>query len=445
MFLQTLNIGGGTFRVSTVFRALDEHQWDGYIFPNIDPPQSGCEYPSGGFAGALTWGRFTYSLELFTRSVFPPPDFIPCSNALLADNVTDEFYAVHLIDGTLHNPELDNAQVSYSIYIADFDQEMLETATNYDGEDEEIQRLFGYHEYASLTRLENVEGNPVYHLRGLEGTIGVDISFFDDGVDIDTNVTINGDGTITLSEEPIGDITATGTATYGTANDDTLSSISEWAAQQLGIAHFDASLAADPIPVVSSECSSQENIVKYVSKMCAFFCHILNYDPESDTLYLIDMAADNGERTLTSFDFFKNGSYKKQNTVKKITTTQIIRTLIDDAAGIRINETEKNIDVTTNDNAGDPEDIESFIMFSKNGSVKSLNKARLTAIAAIRNKRRMTIKIPISAERPKIGEKIMVIDDSMPIVMTAMFHVRNITYDFSTYMYIIEGEGELSV
>jgi len=196
---------------------------------------------------------------------------------------------------------------------------------------------------------------------------------------------------------------------------------------QCGVAKMnltlDSTLARNPSPGVTYTTSGEQLAVDFLDGIAAFFTHMFYiFD---GTLYLMDMAANNGTRTLTENDYFgpvespveyfnnvpcaiaKAGDYSAQSAYYY---------------GDEISET----DYTTGSAAG----VDAA--------------AALALIITYQNKDRCRIAIPFLGDLPAPGEQITLVDTSQIVSTTMVFNARIIQYDFDNDQIIIEGEGEVT-
>ena len=408
---------------------LGDHYWDEYI-ATITPPQYAMAKDYGGFC-KMTFGSFSVSPDAFAASLWPPP--INFDIAFYYTGTTEAAKETLFI-GTAHLSDIDGEAVTYDLYGATLEASLLLETTDYDEETVVMPRGFGTIQHQQPIRLADVSGKPTYHKGYLSGTIpGTDYNIYDDGVDINSNVTDNGDGTFSLSASPVGEVTISGT---GAAT--TLSGIISWACAPAFLnKNFDSSLARSPSPNINYWAASQRILIEFVSDLCALHTHLSYINPSTETLYLIDMNTDNGSRTLTEFDFFA-ASYTYLTPIAQLTADWIKREAVEETIGKYIKEIDHKTTQSSIYPYGDERDIEPM------HDVKSEIDTALTNIITNQHKPRMRVPLPLIGSLPVPGESITLTDISLKHNTTAVFRCRNVNYNFAQNEIIVEGEGTIS-
>ncbi len=153
-------------------------------------------------------------------------------------------------------------------------------------------------------------------LRSFVFTAGV-FRVYDDGVPIQENVVIIGDGTFALSASPVGKVTISGTPSSLT----TLLEIMTWGQQRLvGVGSIISTNARGTSPDTSYWATSQVPLIDFMSDLCAFFTHY--FFIKESVLTLGDMLLDNGSVTLTEGEYFK-AVYSARNARSQVRSSWI--------------------------------------------------------------------------------------------------------------------------
>jgi hypothetical protein len=265
-----------------------------YAFPNSMPAYS-LAANWGGYC-ALAFGDIKISLEMFSSgSMWPPPQAMAFSFLYAVDDDTDTSI---LFEGEAYRRSYDREEAIYALYGPRYEAELLaEEDEDFGGGEAVVPRAFGAVTYQVPLRLpDDLSGYPTYHKGYLTGTKGTDWHVFDDGVNIDSKVTDNGDGTFRLSVYPVGEVTISGTGEYST-----LAEIFAWAcgAARLNLS-LDTSLARSPSPSLAYWAGGQAAIIDFLSDISAFFNHL--FFIRRKTLYLVAMEEDYDTRTQTEHD-----------------------------------------------------------------------------------------------------------------------------------------------
>jgi hypothetical protein len=267
--------------------------------------------------------------------------------------------------------------------------------------------------------------------------IGGALSVYDDGVPIQENVVINGDGTISLTAVPVNpDITISGTSAYTTVDE-----AADYIHTKLGITTYTSTYKRSPSPGISRWETSQQPTVDFLSGLCASFTHLCYI--KADALVLVDMFQDNGSRTLTEYEFFKSPEYKKVNPLKKLVATwQTFSAetgfVNDDFAGGQshyIKTTDHEVEESLYA-YGDEVDVDIFHDTEANV---------ISALICIRSiyyeRDQATVPLPISGTLPDPGEKISWADSQMPIDIPGYIRACDIDYDFMNHEIKCSGPG----
>ena len=401
--------------------------WDDYV-ATLTPPQYQMAESYGGYC-RMGFGAILLSLEAFDTSTLwvPPVSF----DVIFYYTGTTEGAKEVLFAGVAQLAEMDRTTCTYDLYGEALDAELLLEETNYDGDSVPLPRGLGTAQHRQPVRLADVGGKPTYHKAYLAGTKGVDWHVFDDGVNIDSSVTDNGDGTFSLSAGPVGEVTVS-----GVGEDSTLSDIAEWACDPARLnLNYDNTKAESPSPAVNWWASSQRVLVEFLSDLAATRTHM--FYVRDETLYLIDMDVDNGSRALTEGDIFEP-QYDYEPPVAMITAKWQKREAVEETIGKYIKDIKHETSQSSGYRHGREWDMEMF------HDVTAVIDVLLGDILTIVHKPRVRVPLPLLGSLPAPGEAISYTDESMVRDMTVSFRCRNVTYDFDNDEVFVEGEGALS-
>jgi hypothetical protein len=396
--------------------------WDQFV-KSISSPQFRTDHASGGHC-KLSFGDVVLTLETFKKAgIWPPPESFPV-NIFYADDA----HVIHpLFTGTMHRQKLDRTGITYQLYERTFDKLLLNVATDYDGNEVPLPRAFGTVTHQSPVRLPDAGGgNRRYSAGSLQGTKHTDWHVYDDGVDICTNATAITDNVFELTVTPVGEVTVS-----GTGEDTTLINIFGWAAGANYLNQsFDSSLATGF--TVSHWANSQEVLVSFLDRLAAAASHLFYFN--SETLYLADMAADNGEMSLTENDFFPS-SITFAAPVAIIKTSWTDRIAVEETIGKHIKDVPQEVSVAGVYPYGTEETADCF-QSTKSAVTSSLSKVYNYTVAP-----RWETSLPLGDIFPPPGIKITAVDESMGQSVLIGIHARDIEYDFEARKIKIIGEG----
>lgn len=331
---------------------------------------------------------------------------------------------------------------------------------------------------------------------------------YDDGVPIQSNVVVNGDGTFSLTASPVGIVTMSGTASYTD-----LEGVMTWGQSRLeGVGSVDTTYQRATSPGVSVWANSQQPVIDFLSEIAAFFTH---YFYIKDTvLYLGDMLLDAGSDTLDEYEYL-DASYQAHSAIRQIsavwdtysaaegavnndsvnmaryikTTKNVVieslytiasgtadgtqaHHLVDSAAtflsdGVSVGDTVQNTTDNTstfvtavsdtllqlNDNifvSGEDYVVGPSFPYGTDMSLtpfhntKSNVSTALQNILSILNSDVGEIRIPISATLPAPGTKLTWSDTLLVVSTTTWIRARGMTYDFENEEVVISGEGVIA-
>ena len=187
---------------------------------------------------------------------------------------------------------------------------------------------------------------------------------------------------------------------------------------------LDTTYARSPSPTINHTTSEEQLAIDLASGMAKYCSHLIeikdtNDDGILDTLYLVDMFANRGSRSLDEFEFFPS-SYAYNP------PPSLARDSVNGYVSVSSYPYGDEVPVTPYD------DNQTNI------------EAALADIIDILVKPRMILTIPFEGNIPSPGEQITTIDESQGSILTAIFNARALTFDFDNEEIIIEGEGALT-
>jgi len=415
----------------TTRAAYEEHAglqyWDQYV-ESFTPPQYRLDHLSGGYC-KLGFGDLTLTLDTFKQgNIWPPPEAMPVKN-LYAEAISGTIH--NLFIGTMHRQKLSRDGIVYQLYECTFDQFLLAETTDYDGNTSPLPRAFGAIKHQQPVRLPDAVGTGyrVYHHGYLIGIIGVDWHVYDDGVNVDSNVTNVTSSTFDYKVTPVGELTVSGTGA-----DSSLINIFSWAcgATHLNLS-YDSSLAT--AFTVSYWASSQEVLVSFLDRLTLYACHLFRIIGE--TLYLQDMDADNGTAVLTEFDFYP-AAITYAAPVALLKTEWTDRNAVEETIGKYIKETTQKVSVTGPHPYGSETSVDCF-----QSTIPEVTAA-LTRILSYLTAPRWETSIPLASTFPEPGLKLSADDNSMGQTVSITAHATDIEYDFENYEIKLAGASTIS-
>ena len=349
---------------------------------------------------------------------------------------------------------------------------------------------------------DNSEYLPIHANAFISGGFAV----FDDGVPIQSNVVVIGDGSFALTASPVGTVTIS-----GTASQTDLEGVMTWGNARLGGGSAIVSTnARGTSPAISYWATSQKPLIDFLSDICAFFTHYF-YIKDS-VLTLGDMLLDNGSETLDEFSYF-TAQYNAGEVISQIkstwTTHEAENGFVDEIRTARfikaiqntVIESLQTISSGTTDGTNVSQLIDSGATFSTDGvkagyvaqnttddtsavvlsvsetaltldddifisgetyvvgpsfpygneltiepyhDTKSNVSAALVNILTVLNKDVAEVRIPISATLPDPGKRISFSDTQMVVDTSTWIRARIISYDFENDEAVITGEGIIS-
>jgi len=280
---------------------------------------------------------------------------------------------------------------------------------------------------------DNSETLPIRASAFTQGSFAV----YDDGVPIQSNVITNGDGTFSLKDSPVGEVTISGTGA-----DTTLTNIMDWGTTQLGINTYDDSGDRAPSPDVSHWATSQMPLIDFLSDVCAFFTHYFYI--KADQLYLCDMLLDNGTDSLDEFEYF-TASYSAADATKQVTATWTNREayvgfLDDEVTTARyIKDYPQEVVVSNSDLPWGTE----ITVTPYHDTISNVDTA-IDNILIVLNKNTASVDLPIGTNLPDPGKKITFTDTQMQADMSTYIWARRLQFDLVNDVVGVSGEGVIA-
>jgi hypothetical protein len=428
----------------TVLRAsqegyADTNYWGAYIL-SVDPPQWQIATPYGGYC-KLGWGSIRLAQEFFdTTDMWPPPTTIPMKFYYTPGA---EASKEAIFEGTAHLTEWDRDGVTYELHGWEYDIKLLSSGVDYDGDTVEFPIAILAASYQPVTRMADVGGYPTYSFPFLYPTASFHTYVYDDGVDVTSNAIINGDGTFSLTVDPVGEVTISG------INDGyyTLSWFFVWACGPTRLnLKLDMSLVGGGGAFALRHwASSQRDLLDVMSDVAAWFRHLFYI--KDGTLYLVSMDSDNGTATYTQHDIGPV-TYTMNQPISKVVSRWTGRKPVEETIGKYVKDIDYESCITTGGYShGEELDI---IQHSTDQLVGSFVPLQLVDILADIQKINATLPIPMAAGFPVPGKAITWTEpaesDGGPHVrgITGTIRARTITFDFQNYVYKVTGEGTVS-
>jgi len=417
----------GILRLSTEDFAGDRY-WRGDII-SIDPISYRMDQLYGGMV-RISGGNMEIALYAFDSADW----WLPAISYPCIISVTDglESEAVIIMEGTIYRKNIDMPlSVSYDLYPKDISVNLLESATDYDGNSVVLPKAFGQVSYVKPIRLADAGGgNRRYSAGGLTGTKHTDWHVYDDGVDVCSNATAISSNVFEYTVTPVGQLTISGHGVsaenweifeelcgssylnlilmdegweYGT--------ISKWQETQIFVTDFLSQVAA----VTDAYFYILAGIL-YLHDMDQYHLYYgtLSYDVETDLL-----AGTRYER-----------GYPKSIARYKYKT----RTAVEETIGKYVKEVEQEKTVLTPWSYGEEITIDAMTA-TGNQAVGALFNALIYHVGT-----RLYASIPMSSTAFKPGTKMILTDNRFNNrTVTCTGNIRDIVYDFIGKKINIEG------
>jgi hypothetical protein len=369
-------------------------------------------------------------------NMWPPPREIYLKQRYTE---SDESGLVLMFDGIGWRSGIDPAKrlVTYELHGRRYTAQLLETDTDYDGNEVPLPRALGLIYYARAVRLpDDGSGRPCYHNMYVAGTLGTDWHIHDDGVDIDANGVDNGDGTFSLTASPVGEVTVSGTGVI-----ETLSDLISWAVDDSRLAlsyTYNAALEASPSPSLSYLANSQQLLIDFVSSVAAYFRHL--YYENGYSLVGVAMGTPNGDRELTDgYDFYQKTSYEDPAAISLIRAAWQQRSAVEETIGKYVKTEDVEVTAESGYPYGSPESVTPYEY------TRAAVRTSLAELLEYMLKPEARLSIPISDDLPVPGERITYKDeDNFGQDLNVEMYCRTIRYDFERDTVEIIGEAELS-
>jgi hypothetical protein len=428
MILAEMVINSVTHRISIEGNDPDyewTYNWKPLIV-SFAAPQYRMDQKHGGFC-RLSFGAIELSPDLFD-SDWPPPMSCELTVKYTAtnDSATETFFT-----GTCHRKTISRDSIVYDLHDAAYDVDLLEEGTDYNGATVALPRAFGNVAYRKVVRLADVgsPSKPTYHTGYILGTKGIDWHVYDDGKNIDSNVTDNGDDTFSLSATPVGEVTIS-----GTGEDTTLAEVIAWAASAsylnltANTTNWDNS-----IPDLAHWADKQQKMIDFLSEVSAFFSHLVYI--RTATIYLVSMGTDNGTDTITEYDFLPS-KWTDAPPVAIIRSKWITRAAVEETIGKYVKDTETEAYQESSYAYGKDQSLTPFT--TDMDDIKTCLAAILTTI----HKPVCSLPMPLLGSLPSPGKKISWADTALGQGTDCYIRARSITYDFDNDNEEVKIEGE---
>jgi len=412
--------------------------WGDYII-SVDPPQYQLASIHGGYC-SLGWGSVTLAQEAFNDIAWwPPIKKLPC---VFYFTTSTEDSAEKIFDGTAHLAEWDRSGITYELHGNEYNTDLLEEATNYDGDTVSLPRAFGNVSFQVPVRLADAGGKPTYHKAYVTRTVNTDWHIYDDGI-AKTDITDNGDGTFSLDTSSVGEVSISGTGEIST-----LDELFTWScgSSKFNIGYDNDLIESSPYDL-SYWAGNQAKLIDFLSDVSAYFTHLF-YIYEN-ILYIVDMNEDNGSSTYTENDvtpvqYIENSPTSLYKTKWSYRESFDGRLADGSTTTYYVRETEKETSLTTSFSYGKEVNIEPFV------ETKTEMDSKLSDIKTIIEKTNV-VGIPMEVgDLPVPGKLISWNEggntDNGPHILgiNGAIRARTIIYDFKNYIVNITGEGVLT-
>lgn len=408
-----------------------DNLYEDYAQPDTMPSyRMATDY--GGYC-ALEFGAITIFLDAFDfDNYWPPPRSMPFSYLfVVGDSESD---ASIIFEGEAYRSAYDREMTSYTLYGPSYEAYLLDTQEALDGSLVDLPRAFGAVTYRNPVQMpENPVGYPTYHKAYVTGTVGTDWHVYDDGVNIDSKVVDNGDGTFHLTIAPVGEV-----GISGEGPSTTLVEIFSWACGRLGLG-FDYSKAESPPPSLAHWAEGNERLIDFLSNISGVFDHF--FFIRNGTLYLIDNEEDYDVRPVTESDIGAV-KYKDLPPMSEVLSVLETRTPVtpDDADGVYVRVDKQEIKASSIYAYGQKTDITPYHTDS------AVVQSCLDTILDHYHSDRMEFSVPLDPFEPLPlpGCRYEFTDESMVRSVTVWGRVRGLSYDFVEEKVYIEAEGEVA-
>ncbi len=318
--------------------------------------------------------------------------------------------------------------VSYKIYEKKYDVKLLDEGTDENGDEVAIPMAVGTVTHRTPQRT-GTDTEYRYYKSGIDGTKGIDWHCYDDGVNIDGNVTetnTDGTGTFTLSVMSVGKVTISGTSAVATD----LDTFSQWACNRLG-ENSNVKLSASPSPRLDFWADRQTPLTTTMDKVTGYGNHII-YNDEKGTYHLVDRETSNGSRVIDEFEIF-DAPLSDPNPIKWLKATWELRK---PAAQAVVLEADKHEKISLG-----PVDIGQEIDIEAYNEAESDVQAALDILVASWSKSRGEVVMPIGNNLVSPGEALFWLDEDHPEPKSVAIKARKLSYSFMKEEITVSGEG----
>jgi hypothetical protein len=420
MMLVEITINGTLHRVSDEQQELT-HPWDRLV-DGLSAPQLSLDQAYGGYC-RVNYGKIDFNPELFDED-WPPP--ISCTITIKHTETTEEA-AVTLIDAVAHIGAggITEDTISYNLFRATYDTELLDEVTDDNGDDVPEPRAFGAVSFVKPVLLDKVTE------KYSAGGITTGFQAYDDGVAVASTLN-TGTNTFTLTAPPVGDVSIS-----GSNSESTLAAVFTWASTRLGVT-LDATGDRPTSPTVGFWADSQSVLVDFLSEISAFYTHM--FWIKSGTAYLQDMFIANGTTAIDEFEFFSGTTYEYNPPVKSITAEYPVRVAgqwqdgSGGSAGRYVKETQEEVKVvSTYDHAKDEMSVTPYI-YDRAAITTALNN-----ILTITHRPAFSLAIPAEGNIAEPGAQITY-THTLHLDVDVTGYFRNITYDYFENEFIVSGD-----
>ncbi len=251
----------------------------------------------------------------------------------------------------------DDVSITLILKTKDYDIKLLENAPDLNDLTQRVfPRAFGIGKYVNPLLLDDV--NLIYH-----AAYGNVQAVYDDGVSV--SFTDNGDGTFTLSNQPVGEISMD----VNSANSSIIE-VAQFIAGKLGISLNSQYAKATSINYFAV---NQENILDFFSKICNYVNHFfyINNLLDSDSLVLFQKylnfsdIPDEIKIPQDGFSILKDGVQKTYNNIiKQFKATWEKRQPIQNP--VKVKREQATLTVDTGFNTGEILDVQVYDYFDEN-------------------------------------------------------------------------------
>lgn len=371
-----------------------------------------------------SWGQVVFAPDTYTGA--PPRKAEISLNWGLTYSSS-----IHIFDGTIMLRKVTTKDITYDIFEAEYEEELLDEGINL--EDEDIVRPFvmGMVEHMNPVRTGR-QTERKYYKPDFPGMPGSGFNAYDDGVRINDSWTDNGDGTISRSVNIVGELTFS-----GTANITTLVELFEWACGEIGVS-LNTTLAQDVR--IDGVITGQQLIIDFISNV-AWYCDHGFYILDN-TLYLVSNSSDNGSQEVglgaNATDPVKI-TFNWPQPIKKIEATWQTRSAVTDSSGSHIETEQEELSVFADFNTIGVDKNISRVFNRERSDIRS----RMNALMTRSNMPQIEVELPLY-RLPRYGERINFLDEIS--INRARGHVRcrEFTLDYSSKTVKIKGDGEVS-